>query len=306
MCDQQNLIFRQLFESESCTYTYLLGCPKTKKAVIIDPVLETVERDAKLIKELGLDLVYGLNTHVHADHVTGTGQLKKHFPQMKSVLSAACGDAHADLHVQNNDLLVFGEENLQVRSTPGHTNGFLSAACGDALADLHVQNNDLIVFGEENLQVRSTPGHTNGCLSYVHHGSRKVFTGDALLIRGCGRTDFQEGCAKKLYNSIHSQIFTLPDDYLIYPGHDYTGRTVTSVAEEKKYNPRLTMNEENFTDFMKNLKLNYPKQIERSIPANKLCGIFENMDEKLKHIVGVNFHVEHNNVYHCQQNSSLN
>uniref|UniRef100_A0AC34RQF1 Hydroxyacylglutathione hydrolase n=1 Tax=Panagrolaimus sp. JU765 TaxID=591449 RepID=A0AC34RQF1_9BILA len=112
-----------------------------------------------------------------------------------------------------------------------------------------------------------------------------IFTGDALLIRGCGRTDFQEGNPRTLYRSIHDKIFTLPDDYLIYPGHDYTGQTVSSVGEEKKFNPRLIVDENKFVEIMKNLNLPYPKQIDKAVPANKVCGIQEMMDEKLKEMV---------------------
>lgn len=131
----------------------MIGCSSTKKAVIIDPVLETVERDYKIIKQLDLDVIFGLNTHIHADHVTGTGELKKRLPKMKSILSS---DTYSK-------------------------------------ADIHVNENDVIDFGKTSLEVRQTPGHTNGCVSYVNHQEKMIFTGDSLLIRGCGRTDFQEG-----------------------------------------------------------------------------------------------------------------
>ncbi|EFO27961.2 hypothetical protein LOAG_00527 [Loa loa] len=176
-----NLIFRQLFEPVSCTYTYLLGCLVTRKSIIIDPVLETVERDVKLIRELNLDPIYGANTHVHADHITGTGELKRIFPHMLSVLSKY-GSGHADLRVCDREILK---------------------------------------FGNQNLEVRTTPGHTNGCVTYISYDHRMAFTGDALLIRGCGRTDFQEGSPEELYNSVHEKIFSLPDDFILYPAHDY-------------------------------------------------------------------------------------
>jgi len=244
-------IFRQLFEPVSCTYTYILGCGVTKKALIIDPVLEMVERDATLISQLGLDLIYGLNTHVHADHVTGTGELRKKFPQMRSIIGNGAGDVQADIAVGNGDI---------------------------------------IHFGKDCLEVRTTPGHTEGCITYVNHGSRMAFTGDALLIRGCGRTDFQGGSSHTLYHSIHNQIFSLPDDYLLYPGHDYTGQTVTSVAEEKQYNTRLLQGEEEFVNIMKNLNLPYPHQIDKSLPANRVCGIYELMDEKTREeVFGKNY-----------------
>ncbi|VDN03181.1 unnamed protein product [Thelazia callipaeda] len=243
-----NLILSvQLFEPVSCTYTYLLGCPLSGKAVIIDPVLDTVERDAKLIKELDLDPVYGLNTHVHADHVTGTGELKRIFPRMQSVLSKHGG------------------------------------ACADLLVDDH----QILTFGHQTLGVRTTPGHTNGCVTYVSHDYRMAFTGDALLVRGCGRTDFQEGNPEILYKSVHEKIFSLPDDFLLFPAHDYKGFSVTTVGEEKKYNPRLTKILNDFIIIMNNLELAKPKQIDKSLPANKVCGLFELMDdkvlEKIKH-----------------------
>ncbi|KAK6104443.1 Persulfide dioxygenase ETHE1 mitochondrial [Brugia pahangi] len=236
------LIFRQLFEPVSCTYTYLLGCSVSRKSIIIDPVLETVERDAKLIKELNLDPIYGVNTHLHADHITGTGKLKRIFPRMLSVLSKYV-DGHADVLVSDREILK---------------------------------------FGNQNLEVRTTPGHTDGCVTYVLYDHRMAFTGDALLVRGCGRTDFQQGNPETLYNSVHEKIFTLPDDFLLYPAHDYKGFLLTTVGEEKKYNPRLTKTLNDFIVLMRNLKLTYPKQIDKAIPANKVCGVYELMDEKIK------------------------
>ncbi|CAK5089381.1 unnamed protein product [Meloidogyne enterolobii] len=222
-----NLIFRQLFESISCTFTYILGCNSTKQALIIDPVLETTNRDLKvlkkekieillfkLIRELGLNLVYGLNTHIHADHVTGTGQIKR--------------SVNVDVMVKQYDVIKWGENN--------------------------------------ELEVRETPGHTNGCLTYVFHKHR-----------GCGRTDFQQGNPHTLYNSVHKQILSLPSDYLLFPAHDYTGRMVTTVWEEKKFNPRLSKSEDEFVQIMNSLNLPYPKQI-----ANLVCGIYDLMDENLR------------------------
>uniref|UniRef100_A0A1I7YFQ5 Persulfide dioxygenase ETHE1, mitochondrial n=1 Tax=Steinernema glaseri TaxID=37863 RepID=A0A1I7YFQ5_9BILA len=239
-------IFRQLFESVSCTYTYVLGCPRTRQALIIDPVYETVDRDTKLINELGLDLIYGLNTHVHADHVTGTGELKRRFPKMRSVLSAQSGGK----------------------------------------ADLYIDGGDTVNVGEMELEVRATPGHTDGCVTYVDHQQRMAFTGDALLIRGCGRTDFQQGDSAHLYRSIHEQILSLPDDFLLYPGHDYRGVMVSSVSEEKKFNPRTTKTLKDFVDIMNNLNLPYPHQLDKSLPANLLCGVYDLFDEELKKKVG--------------------
>ncbi|XP_071441182.1 persulfide dioxygenase ETHE1, mitochondrial isoform X2 [Hetaerina americana] len=230
-----NFFFRQLFDRESCTYTYLLADVQSKEALIIDPVIELAERDAQLVKDLELTLKYAVNTHMHADHITGTGLLKKLVPGCKSVISKSSG----------------------------------------AQADVYVQPGDEISFGSHQLEVRPTPGHTNGCVSYILHKQGIAFTGDALLIRGCGRTDFQEGDPKTLYNSVHTQIFSLPDNFLLYPAHDYKGQTVTTVAEEKKYNPRLSKSIEEFVKIMENLNLAYPKMIDKALPANKVCGLHE-------------------------------
>jgi len=229
----KTFIFRQLFDYQSYTYTYLLGCALTKEAIIIDPVLDQVKRDIQLAEELGLNLKLGLNTHVHADHVTGTGQLKKILGEsFRSVLSENSG----------------GE------------------------ADVKIKEGDVIEFGIQHLDVLSTPGHTNGCLSYVLHDHSLVMTGDALLIRGCGRTDFQQGSSSTLYESVHNKILSLPDHYKLYPGHDYRGFTHSTVYEEKNCNPRLTLSKENFIQFMKDLNLAYPKLIDVAVPANMKCG----------------------------------
>ncbi|KAG8433806.1 hypothetical protein GDO86_012248 [Hymenochirus boettgeri] len=233
MAGCSGLIFRQLFEPVSCTYTYLLADRATKEAVLIDPVLEKAERDAKLIKDLGLNMIYAANTHCHADHITGTGVLKKLIPGSKSVISKDSG----------------------------------------ARADIYIQEGDHIKFGQFWLEARSTPGHTDGCLTYVLNNKSMAFTGDALLIRGCGRTDFQQGCPKTLYHSVHTKILSLPEDCSLYPGHDYTGQTVTTVHEEKHLNPRLTKSEEEFVKIMNNLNLPKPKQIDIAVPANLKCGI---------------------------------
>ncbi|KAM5580082.1 hypothetical protein ABKV19_009694 [Rosa sericea] len=188
------LLFRQLFEKESSTYTYLLAdvSHPDKPALLIDPVDKTVERDLSLVKELGLKLVYAMNTHVHADHVTGTGLIKSKLDGVKSVISRA----------------------------------------SKSKADHLIEAGDKIYFGDMFLEVRATPGHTLGCVTYVTGDGpnqpqpRMAFTGDAVLIRGCGRTDFQGGSSDQLYESVHSQIFTLPKDTLIYPAHDYKGFTV--------------------------------------------------------------------------------
>ncbi|CAL1394314.1 unnamed protein product [Linum trigynum] len=235
------LLFRQLFEKDSSTYTYLLadvGHPD-KPALLIDPVDKTVDRDISLVKDLGLRLIYAINTHVHADHITGTGLLKTKVPGVKSVISKA----------------------------------------SNSKADMHIEAGDKIYFGDLFLEVRATPGHTQGCVTYVTGDGpdqptpRMAFTGDTLLIRGCGRTDFQGGSSHQLYHSVHSQIFTLPKDTYIYPAHDYKGFTVSTVGEEIQYNPRLTKGEETFKSIMENLNLPYPKMIDVAVPANLVCGL---------------------------------
>uniref|UniRef100_A0A3Q0QPV5 Persulfide dioxygenase ETHE1, mitochondrial n=1 Tax=Amphilophus citrinellus TaxID=61819 RepID=A0A3Q0QPV5_AMPCI len=227
--------FSGLFETESCTYTYLLADTDTKEAVIIDPVLETIDRDLKLIKELGLNLTVAVNTHCHADHITSTGRMKQRVAGLKSAISKFSG----------------------------------------ASADIHLKEGDKITFGRRFLSVRETPGHTNGCITLVTGDESMAFTGDALLIRGCGRTDFQQGCAKKLYQSIHKKIFTLPEECLIYPAHDYLGQTVSTVGEERKFNPRLTKSIEGFVDIMNNLNLSSPKKMGIAVPANLVCGVHD-------------------------------
>lgn len=236
----KDFVFRQLLEYKSFTYTYLVADPDTREAILIDPVIETVPRDSKIVKDLGLNLKYAINTHVHADHITGTGFLKKQFLSCKSAISAA---SKAD-------------------------------------ADVKLKEGDKLTFGKYELEVRSTPGHTNGCITYVWHEKEMAFTGDALLVRGCGRTDFQEGSSETLYNSVHSKIFSLPPNYTLYPAHDYTGQTSTTVEEERMMNPRLTKSKEEFVKIMKELNLPYPKQIDKALPANLVCGLY-NLPEEL-------------------------
>ncbi|MCB9652920.1 MAG: MBL fold metallo-hydrolase [Deltaproteobacteria bacterium] len=228
------MLFRQLFDPETSTYTYLLADEETKEAVLIDPVREQTDRDLLLLQELGLTLVHILETHVHADHVTGAGQLRDQ-THAKTVVSAKAG-----------------------------------AAC----ADVKVHEGDVVAFGSHRLHVLETPGHTDGCQTYVTDDKHMAFTGDALLIRGCGRTDFQQGDARKLFHSVRDKIFGLPDNTLIYPGHDYKGRMVSTVAEEKKFNPRLGdgRTEDEFVELMASLKLATPKKIHEAVPANMLCG----------------------------------
>ena len=228
------LIFRQLFDQASSTYTYLLADRASGQAVLIDPVFEQARRDAALIDELGLRLAWTLETHVHADHVTGAWLLRERLGSRIALARAG-------------------------------------AAVG---ADRLLEHGDRIEFGARWLNVRATPGHTDGCLTYVLDDESQAFTGDCLLIRGCGRTDFQQGDSHALYASVRQQIFTLPATCLVYPGHDYNGLTVTSVEEERRYNPRLggEVSEGDFAGHMRNLNLPHPKKLDIAVPANLRCG----------------------------------
>uniref|UniRef100_A0A2M4ALV5 Persulfide dioxygenase ETHE1, mitochondrial n=1 Tax=Anopheles triannulatus TaxID=58253 RepID=A0A2M4ALV5_9DIPT len=230
-----DFFFRQLFDEQSHTYSYLLADIVSKEAILIDPVLEQAKRDAKLIEELGFTLKFALNTHMHADHVTGTGYLKQLLPGTLSVISKNSG----------------------------------------AKADRHLEDNETVKFGRHELRALSTPGHTNGCMTFVIDEQGCAFTGDTLLIRGCGRTDFQEGDSRTLYRSVHDRIFTLPENFRLFPAHDYKGNMETTVAEEKRYNPRLTKDIEAFAELMGNLNLPYPKMIDKAVPANRECGLFD-------------------------------
>ncbi|RKI53583.1 MBL fold metallo-hydrolase [Corallococcus sp. AB049A] len=224
------MLFRQLFDSESSTYTYLVGDASTRQAVLIDPVLEQVERDLKLVGELGLVLTHVFDTHVHADHVTASGTLRER------------------THCQ-----------------------VVAGAGGAECADLQVRHGDTVHVGPCAFQVLATPGHTDDSVSYLL-GDR-VFTGDALMVRGNGRTDFQNGSAGQLYDSITRVLFQLPDATLVYPGHDYHGHTSTSIGEEKRHNPRLAgRSREEFIRVMAGLNLPRPRKIDVAVPANRACG----------------------------------
>jgi glyoxylase-like metal-dependent hydrolase (beta-lactamase superfamily II) len=230
------MIFRQLFEPVSSTYTYLLACEETGQAALIDPVLETVERDLGLIRDLGLTLACTIETHIHADHVTGAGRL---------------------------------------RALSGSKAGF-PAASGADFVDFTIAEGSPVPIGGLLLRPLHTPGHTDDHHCYVIESANaaRVFTGDALLIEGCGRTDFQNGDAATLYRSVHEKIFALGDETLVYPGHDYNQRHVSSVAQEKARNPRLgggkTIDE--FVEIMAALNLPRPKKMDVAVPANRGCG----------------------------------
>jgi glyoxylase-like metal-dependent hydrolase (beta-lactamase superfamily II)/rhodanese-related sulfurtransferase len=228
------MIFRQLFDLTSSTYTYLLACNQTKQAILIDPVYEQTQRDLALINELGLTLVTVLDTHCHADHVTAAWLLKQ---------KTQCDIASAGV-IEAIDV------------------------------DRRLSHGDRIEFGQEHVDVRATPGHTDGCLTFVTEDQTKAFTGDALLIRGCGRCDFQQGNAATLFSSINEQIFSLPEACEVFPGHDYSGKTKSTVAEEIAFNARLGggASVEDFVGYMDNMQLPHPKLIDHAVPANLKSG----------------------------------
>ncbi len=230
------MLVKQLFEETSCTYTYLLGCTDTGQGVLIDPTLETVHRDLQVLRQLGLKLAYTLDTHIHADHLTGAQQLRA---------LTSCKIAGAAM------------DDLPCR-------------------DIGVREGETFRVGKVQIHPLFTPGHTA-----THHvfllddGTRKrVFSGDSLLIDGCGRTDFQGGDAAVLYDSIQRKLFSLPDDTLVYPGHDYEGRSWTTVGREKHHNPRLgkSRSKQEFLRIMAELALPFPQQLEYAVPGNEQCG----------------------------------
>ncbi len=227
------LLVRQLIDRDTWTYTYLLVDPRTQQGVLIDPVREQLERDLSLIKELGVELHYVLETHVHADHITSAGMIRQ----------------------QTGAKIVY------------------SKAAEVQAIDIAINDGDKLEIGAYSITALMTPGHTNGCVSYVVDGM--LFCGDALLIHGCGRTDFQQGSAEVLYDSITQKLFSLPDETLVYPGHDYAGRTSSTIAEEKRWNRRLGggKSKAEFVKIMHNLNLDLPKKINEAVPANMETGI---------------------------------
>ena len=225
------MLIRQLFDQDTFTYTYIVADEVSKVAVLIDPVLGQVDRDVKLLGELGLTLTHVLDTHVHADHVTGAGALRE-------------------------------------RTTARLVASTRGAECADTKA----KHGDAIQVGSLTLEVLETPGHTDDSLSFVV--GKNVFTGDALLIRGTGRTDFQNGSSEQLWSSITDKLFALPDDAVVWPGHDYRGFRSSTIGEEKLHNPRVSgRNKAEFLEIMAALKLPRPKYLEIAVPANRECGL---------------------------------
>ena len=230
------MIFRQLFEPVSCTYSYLLGCSESGECALIDPVIDTAERDLELARALGLTLKYTVETHVHADHLTGALKLNR-LAGSRICAPAMDGLPCTDMGLREGEPLSIGKIQLHPLFTPGHTD-------------------------------------THHCYTMDNGVQKMLFSGDALLIDACGRTDFQSGDAVALYRSIHDKLFSLPDETLVYPGHDYEGRFVSSIGQEKTRNPRLKGNksQEEFVAIMEGLDLPYPRKIDFAVPGNRLCG----------------------------------
>jgi sulfur dioxygenase len=225
------MVFKQVFDTKTSTYTYLIASAKGREAVIIDPVLENVAEYIKLLKELNLKLVKVIDTHIHADHVTGASQLKQ----------------------ETNCKTLMGEH------TPAET------------VEIKVKDNEIIDI--DNLKIKSlyTPGHTSDSYSFLL--ANFLFTGDTLLINGTGRTDFQNGSSEDAYNSLFNKILKLPEETLVYPGHDYNGKFSSTIGDEKQFNPRLQVSSVNeYIDIMSNLNLSKPKEIENNVSRNIQLG----------------------------------
>ncbi len=241
------MIFRQLSEPISNTYTYVLGCETTGEALLIDPVINSIDRDLQVLQSLGLKLTYTLDTHIHADHITAARHLKE---RVGSRIAAPAIDR---------------------------------LPC----ADVGVVEGVPFQMGSIRLDPLHTPGHTDGHFAY--RWDDRLFSGDALLIDGCGRTDFQNGDAAALYRSVTEKLFGLPDEVLVYPAHDYQDRQVSSIGQEKRRNPRLghgrTLDE--FKAIMSGLDLPYPKFIDYAVPGNRLCGVCpEDLPEQMREYCG--------------------
>ena len=223
---------RQYFDSESCAYTYLLFDPYTKKSVIVDPVLEQFDRDMGTVKKLDLDLIGILETHVHADHITGAFTIRK----------------------KTGTHIYYGSES------------------GVRGADFILKDGDSIHVGQFDIKTIHTPGHTKGCVSYYTCGM--LFTGDTLFIGGTGRTDFQGGDPSTLYDSVTKKLFLYGDDTQVYPAHDYSGKMLTTIGEQKKWNPNVgdNIDKEKFVEAERGGNRPYPKKIDIAVPTNLKCG----------------------------------
>ena len=230
------MLFKQLFDQNSSSYTYLIACPGKGESVLIDPVVENADRDLEVLRELGLNLTYTLETHIHADHITGALKLR--------ALTGCriAGPAMDDLPCR----------------------------------DIGIREGEAFRVGNVEINPLFTPGHTDAHHVFVIDTNpyKAVFSGDALLIEACGRTDFQEGNPEQLYDSIVNKLFVLPDDTLVYPAHDYSGRAVTTVGQEKRRNPRIgnSCSKEEFVRIMARLDLPYPEMMEYAVPGNRQCG----------------------------------
>jgi len=225
------MIFRQVFDNKSSTYTYLIASAKGREAIIIDPVIENVESYIKLLQELDLKLVKVIDTHIHADHVTGASKLKE---------------------VTNCSTLM-GEH------TPANT------------VEIKVKDDEIIKIDQIEIKAMYTPGHTSDSYSFLM--DRYLFSGDTLLINGTGRTDFQNGSSKDAYNSIFNRLLKLPEDTILYPGHDYNGKESSTIGNEKKFNPRLQVkNVDEYVELMSNLNLAKPKLIDINVSRNIKLG----------------------------------
>ena len=225
------MIFRQVFDNKSSTYTYLIASAKGREAVIIDPVIENVQSYIELLNELDLKLVKVIDTHIHADHVTGASKLKQ----------------------ETNCSTIMGEH------TPA-----------DAV-EIKVKDDEIIKIDQIEIKAMYTPGHTSDSYSFLMNNN--LFSGDTLLINGTGRTDFQNGSSKDAYNSIFNRLLKLPEDTILYPGHDYNGKESSTIGNEKKFNPRLQVkNVDEYVELMSNLNLAKPELIDINVSRNIKLG----------------------------------
>ena len=225
------MIFKQVFDKKSSTYTYIIASAKGREAIIIDPVIENVDSYITLLNELNLKLVKVIDTHIHADHITGASKLKKF----------------------TNCSTIMGEH------TPADT------------VEIKVKDEEIIKIDQIEIKAMYTPGHTSDSYSFLM--DKYLFSGDTLLINGTGRTDFQNGSSKDAYNSLFNKLLKLPDDTVLYPGHDYNGKLSSTIGKEKQHNPRLQVeNVDQYIEIMSNLNLSKPKMIDRNISKNLKLG----------------------------------